>query len=236
LSARVFGGLVNFRDLGGLPAAAGAVAPGRLFRSDALNHATPEDADHLIDVLGIVTVVDLRESREVAEFGRGPMGERGVRYIEMPIGDVPNVSTRSEFYAGVIGDYGPAIAGLVRALVQPGVLPAVVHCHIGCDRTGAVSAAILLLLGVDEKSVAADYAESRRANDRIQQRARDRRTLLGLPQMDAAYYEAWDPRPEIMMETLRLIRDRWGSIDGWAKEVGLEEADIAALRAALIVS
>jgi protein-tyrosine phosphatase len=253
LSTRVFDGLVNFRDLGGLSATpdgseantadGGAdgvsrertIAFGRLFRSDALSYGTPADADHLVNVLGVATVVDLRETREVADFGRGPLGERGVSYIEVPIGDVPTATTRSEFYVGVLATYGPAIADLLKALVAPGAMPAVIHCHVGCDRTGAVSAAILLLLGVDEGTVAEDYARSRRANDVIRQRARDRRQALGLPQMDDAYYAAWDPRAEIMLDSIKLLRERWGGIDGWAAEMGLTEADIAALRAALLV-
>jgi protein-tyrosine phosphatase len=225
--------LVNFRDLGGLPAAGGTVASGRLFRSDALNYASPDDTDHLIDVLGVTTVVDLRETPEIEEFGRGPVAERGVGYIDVPISGAVAAASRSEYYAAILADHGPAIAAMIREL--PSRLPAVVHCHIGCDRTGAVSAAILLLLGADDQTVADDYALSRRANDAIQQRARERRTLLGLPQMDPSYYQAWDPRPEIMLETLRLVRERWGSIDGWAAEVGLRDADIAALRAALVV-
>jgi protein-tyrosine phosphatase len=236
VSGRVFDGLVNFRDLGGLPVAGGGtVAPGRLFRSDSLSYATADDAAHLRDVLGIATVVDLREAVEVADFGRGPVGASGVTYIDLPIGDVPTATTRSEFYVALLAKFGPAVGEMLRALVAPDALPAVIHCHVGCDRTGAVSAAILLLLGVDEKLVAEDYARSRRANDVIRQRSRDRREMLGLPQMDDAYYLAWDPRAEIMMDTIASLRDRWGGIDGWAAAAGLSATDIEALQCALVV-
>jgi len=232
-------GLVNFRDLGGIPitggvAGGGVVRSGRLFRSDSLCYATDADAAHLAEVLRIATVVDLREETEVREFGRGPLERSGVGYVDVPIGDVPTVDTRSEFYVAVLANYGPAIGAMIRELLHPGRLPAVIHCHVGCDRTGAVSAAILSLLGVSEEDVAADYARSRRANDMIRQRSRDRRELMGLPQMDEAYYLAWDPRADIMATSLELIRKRWGGIDGWAFEAGLTSADIAALQHALI--
>ncbi len=232
MSTRIFDGLVNFRDLGGLSADGGITVGGRLFRSDALSYGTSADALHLVDVLHIATVVDLREAREVADFGRGPLGQHGLRYIEVPIGDAPAAATRAEFYVRVLDAYGPAIADLLRLL--PDALPAVVHCHVGCDRTGVVSAAILSLIGVDEATVAADYALSRRANDVVRQRARDRRDVLGLPRMDDAYYAAWDPRADIMLGTLRLVRERWGDMRGWAAEMGLSDADIAALRDALV--
>jgi protein-tyrosine phosphatase len=232
---RTFDGLVNFRDLGGLPVAGGGrVRDGVLFRSDSLHYASDADAEHLIDVLNIATVIDLREPAEIADFGRGPVGEAGLGYLNLPIGDVPTATTRAEFYLRVIAAYGPGIADLIRMLARPDTLPAVIHCHVGCDRTGAVAATILSLIGVPEPDVAADYARSWRANDVIRQRARARRAMLGLPLMDDAYYAAWDPRAEIMAETLDLIRERWGGIDGWADDVGLTAVDVAAIRSALV--
>jgi protein-tyrosine phosphatase len=232
---RLYDGLVNFRDLGGLPVTGGGrVRDGVLFRSDSLCYASAADAEHLIGVLNLATVIDLRESVEIADFGRGPVGDAGLGYLNLPIGDVPTATTRAEFYLGVMTTYGPAIADIIRTLVSPQALPAVIHCHVGCDRTGAVAAAILSLIGVPEPDVAADYARSRRANDVIRQRARDRRAMLGLPQMDDAYYAAWDPRAEIMVETLGLLRARWGGIEGWAADVGLTAVDIAAIRSALV--
>ena len=48
------------------------------------------------------------------------------------------------------------LAGLLRALLEPGALPAVVHCEAGCDRTGVVAALILGLLGVPDGDIGAE--------------------------------------------------------------------------------
>jgi protein-tyrosine phosphatase len=235
--SRSFEGLVNFRDLGGLPVAGGGeVRSGVLFRSDSLCYATQADADHLVDKLGLATVVDLRDAREITEFGRGPLETMSLGYVSVPIGDVPEYDTRPEFYVAVLAKYGTELTTLIRSLASSGTLPAVVHCHVGCDRTGVVSAAILSLIGVADLDVADDYARSRRANDAIRDRSRERRRALGLPQMDDAYYERWDPRADIMATTLAIVNDRWGGMAGWGAASGLTPADLAALQATLVTA
>src|SRR5581483_2804722 len=58
-------GTINFRDLGGLPAAGGRVTrPGRLFRSGSLGEVTPSGLGRLHGEIGIAFVVDLRGAEE----------------------------------------------------------------------------------------------------------------------------------------------------------------------------
>jgi protein-tyrosine phosphatase len=67
-------GAVNARDLGGLPAADGAVtAPHRLLRSDNLQGLTPADVRVLVEEVGLRTVLDLRTNVEVELEGPGPL-------------------------------------------------------------------------------------------------------------------------------------------------------------------
>jgi len=54
-------GCLNFRDLGGYPAADGrSVRWRRVFRSDALHLLTPRDVARIRDELGVRDVIDLR--------------------------------------------------------------------------------------------------------------------------------------------------------------------------------
>jgi protein-tyrosine phosphatase len=57
-------GAHNFRDLGGYATSRGVTVSGKLFRSDALSALTDQDVTKLLD-LELVTVVDLRNSREL---------------------------------------------------------------------------------------------------------------------------------------------------------------------------
>jgi protein-tyrosine phosphatase len=229
----VFEGLVNFRDLGGIAATGGAIQPGRLFRSDSLSYATESDATRLVDA-GLATIVDLRDTVEVDEFGRGPLASAPITYVGLPCTDSVPAESRSEYYFRLLALQGPALADLVRRLSAAGSLPAVVHCHIGCDRTGIVSAMLLGLAGVSDEDICADYARSTRANAAIRERSEDRRRHLGLPLMGQAYYDAWEPQPETMAAALDLVAREWRDMSGWAAAYGLTVDDVADLRAALV--
>jgi len=66
-------GLVNLRDVGGIPTVdGGRVAPGRLLRSDNLQTLTDSDIDELLK-LGLTDVIDLRSDFEVENEGPGPL-------------------------------------------------------------------------------------------------------------------------------------------------------------------
>ena len=65
-------GLVNLRDVGGIPTADGrSIAPGRLLRSDNLQALTESDVEALL-ARGLTDVVDLRSDYEAEMEGPGP--------------------------------------------------------------------------------------------------------------------------------------------------------------------
>jgi protein tyrosine/serine phosphatase len=67
-------GVVNMRDLGGLPTASGeAVRHGRLLRSDNLQDLPPDSVRTLLESYLVTDVVDLRTHVEVAREGDGPL-------------------------------------------------------------------------------------------------------------------------------------------------------------------
>ncbi|MEO6999002.1 MAG: tyrosine-protein phosphatase [Terracoccus sp.] len=67
-------GVVNMRDLGGLPTAAGdVVQPHRMLRSDNLQDLPVESVRSLIEGYGLTDVVDLRTDVEVVREGEGPL-------------------------------------------------------------------------------------------------------------------------------------------------------------------
>jgi protein tyrosine/serine phosphatase len=226
-----FEGMVNFRDLGGLPAEGGAVRSGVLFRSDSLAYATKNDANRLVDEFGLATVIDLRGAYEVERLGRGPLAETKVKYVHAPIVDVTRSDELARHYLAILDERGTVLADLVRLLTEPAALPAVFHCEAGCDRTGVFAAVVLGLIGVTEDEIASDYELTAPAMPEIHARIRRTIELLGLPPRDIA---DWAPQAQMMVDTLALVRERWGGIDAWAAAHGLSEEDIARLRTALI--
>ena len=163
----------NFRDLGGYHTAGGGqVRWGLVFRSASLHRLT--DADLItLDRLGLRVVYDLRgdEERE-----RAPsVLPDGVRCELLPIGGTaaktkeltdlvlagrlaevpPDFLVR--IYDAMVDVAAGTFGRLLTGLAEPEGLPALFHCHAGKDRTGIVAALLLLLLGVDERTVLDDY-------------------------------------------------------------------------------
>ena len=165
-------GPANFRDLGGYRAGAHRLRRGRVFRSDSLSRMTESDVRHVVDELGVVTVVDLRAGHEVETYGHGPLGSEGVLVHHLPIADEtrperierppdapdPSTLTLDRIYLLMLDRYADRFVGVLRTLADDANHPIVFHCAAGKDRTGLVAALLLSLLGVDDETVAADYA------------------------------------------------------------------------------
>jgi protein tyrosine/serine phosphatase len=232
-SPRTLEGLINFRDLGGLPAAGGAIRPGRLFRSDSLAYATESDVAHLVEDLRVATVIDLRGEYEVTHLGRGPLAATPVGYVSAPITDVSGAEDLVGHYVAILAEKGDVLAGTVRLLARSSTLPAVFHCEAGCDRTGVLAAVVLSLLGVPDDVIAADYAATAPAMARIHERVSVVVDRLGLPPRPASVLD-WAPEAAMMLRTLELARDRWGSMQDWAHTYGLKDDELSALHASLV--
>lgn len=234
-----FDRLTNLRDLGGLTLVGGATTRhGVLFRSESPQYASDADHHHLRRVVGLRTIVDLREPDHAATTGRRPLGldvegATPITYVQIPCDDRDvTPDTRHVYYTGLLASNGHAFADLVRRLTVTGTLPVLIHCQLGCDRTGTVIAMLLRLIGVIDDDICADYARSVGAAPAIRFRAEAQRAAAGLEPLDDAFYDAWANHPEIMANTLALVDAKWGSMHGWADAHGLTDADIDALRAA----
>lgn len=230
--AVTFTDLFNFRDLGGYRTAdARTVAWRRLFRADDLGRLAGDDRDRFL-ALGIRTVVDLRRPEEVAQLGRMPE-LTGVAYHHLHLvhplwgrQDFVDLSERTDFltarYSEMAAAGGEAIGEALRLIADAGTAPLVVHCIAGKDRTGMVSALTLSLLGVDDATIGTDYALSEVSEAAF----RTSRGELPRPYMAAP--------AQAMIDFLAGLRAVHGSIEAYAKSVGVTTDHIAAMHAHLL--
>jgi protein tyrosine/serine phosphatase len=175
-------GLVNLRDLGGLPTESGATTlPGRLLRSESPHTLSDSGLRALLD-LGIGAVVDLRTASE-REHRPSPLVEAGVYTSHAPIftddEDYPDhLTTAAEVYCWWLRERRTGVAAAMTAIADAPSAPILVHCHAGKDRTGVIIALVLRLAGVSVDAIADDYAISgvqlaeMLARDRISARER----------------------------------------------------------------
>ena len=168
--------LHNFRDLGGYRGADGRrVRWARLYRSDSLGKLSGRDAERFA-ALGVRTVIDLRYPWEIEAGGRVPSGP-GLAYFNFCVEHRPwdqaslsheldPVRFVADRYAEVASDGAEEIRQALQ-IIAAGDAPVVIHCASGKDRTGLVAALVLGLLGVADDDIAADYALTELATERL---------------------------------------------------------------------
>ncbi len=230
-----FENLFNFRDIGGSETEDGAhVQPRRLYRSESVAYLSEADAARLVDEYGLATVVDLRGEREVARWGRGPLGGRPLRYLHVPITDVTRgLGNMSTYYIDMLTRRADDMVRLLRRLLEPGALPAVVHCEAGCDRTGVVAATVLGLVGVPDEAIVTDFDLTQPALPAMNERWKANYLARGHP-LEQWVAETWAEREEAMAQTIAAVRERWGGWVGWAEAHGFTADERRQLRKLLV--
>jgi protein tyrosine/serine phosphatase len=231
----------NFRDLGGAPTDDGrCVHYGRLYRSDSLHRITETECGQLC-ALGVRTVLDLRRPYEIERDGR-IRDTAGLAYFNLhPVHREWNPARYdpadgpARFLAARyldMADEGAAGFGdALRLIADPRHAPVVMHCFAGKDRTGVLAALVLSLLGVPDPHIAADYALSERAQA----------SLSAQILADSGETTRFEPPlafvvcpPEAIMMFLTGLRQRYGSVRGFAGHAGVSEEHLASLRAHLL--
>jgi len=229
---------VNFRDIGGYRADGGLVRWGMVYRADNVSRLTPSDLDLLRD-LAIASVLDLRTTGEVDD-GRFPTHEIPVNFHHLPLLDAVPDPDRFKMVPGMLGSQyvemaqnaSPQIGRALRVLAASGSLPAVVHCAAGKDRTGVLVAVLLGLLGVDEETIAADYAVSAEAMDRLR-RSLVERYPEGKEAIESAD-ELFSAEPSNIVRLLEWIDEHHGSVEAYAASTGAGDDVVVSLRERLI--
>jgi protein-tyrosine phosphatase len=238
----------NFRDVGGYPAANGQhVKWGRVFRSGAMPMLTEKDAE-LIQRLGIKTIVDLR-SLDEREIAPDTIDDRiGALFVSndyrlKALLQNAQIGGGEYMYRGTGKALAPQFRSIFRQLLaNDGAI--LYHCSAGQDRTGVATALILSALGVDRKTVLADYHLSTSL----------RRPEYEMPKLDlkdwpgnaiAPYYAAIQSSPtpqkaeplytksgaSHLAQFFEVIDREYGSIDAYlAKELGITKLEIEKLQ------
>ncbi|MGL5819331.1 MAG: tyrosine-protein phosphatase [Phycicoccus sp.] len=234
-------GVVNMRDLGGLPTRRGRqTQPRRLIRSDHLHLLSDADVTRLRDELDVTDVVDLRTETELRTGTLGPVhrtealahhhhalhrdtpGDHATRRspVEIRPAGERRRDTRfwAEHYRGYLSHRPEAVSAVLRVVAEARGAT-VVHCAAGKDRTGTVVALALDVAEVHHEEIVADYLLTAERLDAILARSDTR-------------YSADDERPraEPIMAFLSLLAERWGGAAGWLRAHDWSDDDVDRLR------
>jgi len=230
-------GMVNLRDLGGLPLEGGGrTRHGRLLRGESPHGLSAAGRDAMV-ALGVREVVDLRTASE-RESNPSPLLEVAtVRCVHAPIfrdeDDFPEgLVTAADVYGWWLRDLGPGIAAAMAALADASATPVLVHCHAGKDRTGVVVALELLLAGVETGAIADDYALS--GVHLAEMLAQDRVSAVEKGMDEVRAERLFTVRREAMVETVQRIHAEHGGAAELLRAIGLDSGRIERLRRLLV--
>jgi protein-tyrosine phosphatase len=234
-----FDNLHNFRDLGGYRGHAGrTVRWGRLYRSDSLGKLAGADVERF-RALGVRTVIDLRYPWEIEAAGRIPHDD-GLAWYNLSIEHRPynqaEIDPDVDPWRFLADRYAEVASDGVRELRQALEIiatdsgPLVFHCASGKDRTGLLAALVLSLLDVSEDDIAADFALTEAATDRL---------VAAWTAAHAGRAPRWPAYGRAPADIIRLfladLAAEYGSVREYATDhLGVDDALITQLRTRLL--
>ncbi|MFU8887718.1 MAG: tyrosine-protein phosphatase [Trueperaceae bacterium] len=231
-------GLLNARDLGGLPLAGGGLTRhGRLLRSDAPLALGPEDRAHLT-LFGLTTVVDLRESHELAREPNGLAGHDGIAIEHVEVWSLINATgiepadpwDITAFYLAALDHAGPAFATAARLLADAEGA-AMFHCTVGKDRTGLLALLILETVGVTRDAVIEDFALTEPRIGPIRERLLLDAEERGIARRD--FVRLLGATPDLIEPALEHLDRRHGGAEAYLLRHGAGATTVARLRSKL---
>lgn len=242
-------GVHNFRDYGGYPVLGGGrLKRGLLWRSGQHHDATDSDLAR-IAALNLVSVFDLRSSKErathpcrrpagfIAEvvFGGDPpprekdRGEPGHSAPHVAAAQAPRQRDVASTREGLRQNYGriafrPELVATIRhmlATLAEGRGASLVNCMAGKDRTGIAVAAVHLAAGVHRDDIIADYLLTNTAGDVEARIAAGAATITAMTgQLDDEVLRVlMGVEAEYLEGAFAMMAERHGSIDGYLAEV-----------------
>ncbi|MEE8400392.1 MAG: tyrosine-protein phosphatase [Desulfobacterales bacterium] len=238
-------GAQNVRDLGGYATADGRITRWRRFvRSDGMHLLTKEDQEKLV-AYGIGTVIDLRMTVEVEKLPNVFTDSKDVQFHHLNLmadlkkGEFQKAPESTEpadrfahMYRQFLSGCQNSIAEIMRTLADARDHACIYHCAGGKDRTGVISALLLGVAGVPEKTIAEDYALT------ALHPSKTKKPKLDSPdadyEIDPLYAWKMISPPEAMSLTLEFLNGEYDGIEGYLRTIGLVDEEITTLRSKML--
>ncbi|KAJ6631341.1 protein-tyrosine phosphatase-like protein [Mycena sp. CBHHK59/15] len=250
-------GLINARSVGGYATStpSAVVKPIVIFRGADPSRITDKGKEQLL-ALGVRRVFDFRADDEIVSYKSTAPVIPGVEFLRTPVSesrafDPASLALRMKEFKGneletfialyheILEMGGPAFEKVFRHMLDRPDEPCMIHCTGGKDRTGLFTAILLMFLGVDDQEIINDYALTAvglepylpMLLERFKQQvaAGDDPNWQGALNMSSS-------RPETMIATLNMIREKYGGAEGYVtSHTTLTEQDLVTLRQNLTV-
>ncbi|KAF9266334.1 hypothetical protein L218DRAFT_997113 [Marasmius fiardii PR-910] len=249
-------GVINVRDLGGYPSSVPdkITKHGIVFRSAELAGITDRGKEQLKN-LGVTKVFDLRSDTEIEKYNSALPSLDGIEVVRAPVFSKEDYSPEMmanryklyasgkteafmELYSQILDHGGRAFGALLRHIRDRPTEGCLFHCTAGKDRTGVIAAIILKLTGVDNESIAQDYALTRVGREPARTMIMQRLSKEPLfASNNEAALNMFTCRKETMTAFLALLDEKYGGVEQYLKTIlELTDEDINIIRNNLLSS
>ena len=215
----------NARDLGYTQTMNGKyIKPLRFIRSDA-PHTISDDVKDFLILNNVATIIDLRDEKIANTSPNAFVSDSRFSCYNYPLSinaKVPNSESDviENYYCMIENDTAIADIFGTMANSNSGVL---FHCQEGKDRTGIISALLLLLAGVSDIDIYADYEIS---NVYLYEMIKKAKAILP----DYLLYI----KPEYMKNILLYLREKYKTVEKYLLLKGISEIEIYNLKCKLL--
>jgi hypothetical protein len=197
-----------------------------LIRSDIQKHPSEDDLEFLRK-RNITTIIDMRGRMDAEKAPSGFLSAEGFKYYNIQIDEGSGVPESVEAVPNSYLDIAAAknMVNVFKTIASShaGVM---FNCTAGKDRTGVVSALILLLCGVSDEDIIFDYMLTKECN-----KVRFELVHKNFPDIDMNIVI---PNEKNMRKFLNLIIQYYGDVQGYFTSIGVTDAEQKAIRDKLI--
>lgn len=218
---------LNTRELGGYRTRQGNMTKvDTLLRSDEQKQLSSRDIAYLSE-RQITTIIDMRTKKVTSHLPSPFANKTPFAYHNIPIEEGSGVPESMEAvpvsYMNIAGSAN--MRQVYRSIAQAprGVL---FHCSAGKDRTGVVSAILLLLADVGDRDIIENYMMTKEYNAKRFALARK-----NYPDLDINIII---PREEFMIRFLQLFRHKYGEAKTYMSRIGVLPEEIEMIRGKLV--
>ncbi len=228
----------NVRHIGGYTTSSGRVTSETVIRSASLHRLTDTGMRGLAEA-GVTTIIDFRSDVERERSVTPDPAPYGIRHIHAPVfqEDASPVGLENAFpgFGTVYGRFLEMGRDAYRTLIEVTADAGgrvLFHCAAGKDRTGVAAALLLDMAGVDDETIIADYTLTEPLLKPMLEQWLPEMRERGVDETRAQQLLA---APRDAIETaLKTLREKHGSAEGYARDLGVSDSTISALRARLI--
>lgn len=218
---------MNTRDLGGHLCNNGETTKyNRIIRSDKQNYPNDRDIEFLTKN-GITTIIDLREEESVKASPSAFINRKGFTYYNFPIEEGSKVPESIE---AVPGSYmkiasSPMLKNVFTTMAETdtGVM---FNCSAGKDRSGVVTAILLMLCDVKQEEIVSDYMLTKEYN-----KERFKMAAIHHPNLDINIII---PRETYIKDFIKMFYQDFGTVEEYFRTIGISDEIREKLRSKLM--